>query len=148
MIEKIKSLTEKLRVLIRTNKKAFTVTTASLLAVVAVTILVCTAVLNENDGEVTDEEIGFQWGDGVTEGIPEFSSDADNIEHSDEFAAAYYSNVKGERAEEYISLVEKECGVRFQGRQYPLTADLTDRIIAIHYNVTEMNFSVTVAKKT
>lgn len=147
MIEKIKNAVDKITTQIKTNKRAFTVTTAACLAVVAVTILVCTAVLRENRADNEAAQAGFRWGDGITEGIPAFSGEADNIEHSEKFAAAYYSNVTSEQVEEYIELVGSSCNLEFKGRQYPLSASFEDRIIAIHYNVTEMHFSVTVAQK-
>ena len=46
---------------------------------------------------------------------------------------------------EYIKLLERECKIKFDGEKYPRKAIMGDKIIVIHYNVTEMNFSVTVA---
>lgn len=145
MIEKIKQAVDKITTLINNNKRAFTVTATALLAVVAVTILVCTMAFNNVDNG--EPENGAQWSSGITQNIPAFSDNAEKIEHNEKSTAAYYSNVKSEDVAKYIERLGEECGVKFEGRQYPKTATFEDKIIAIHYNVTEMRFSVTVAQK-
>ena len=145
MEEKINNLVDTLKKFINENKKMVTVVVAAFLAVAAIIILVCTFTLGNKGVEETENDFG--WGQGLTQGIPQFSQEAERIQQDEDFVAAYYSNVKSEDVAKYIELLTEECGVEFEGRQYPKTATLDDKIIAIHYNVTEMRFSVTVAKK-
>ncbi len=145
MIEKINNLVDNLKKLINENKKKFTVMVAAFLAIVAITILVCTFTLGNKGVEETENDFG--WGQGLTQGIPQFSQEAERIQQDENFVAVYYNNVKSDDVAKYIELLGEECGVKFEGRQYPKTATLDDKIIAIHYNVTEMRFSVTIAKK-
>lgn len=86
------------------------------------------------------------WGEGITEGIPQFDGVADDFtSEKQSYAAAYYSNVTGEQVSAYTEKIEIECGVEFGSDKYPRSAVYGDRIIVIHYNVTEMKLSVTVA---
>lgn len=113
---------------------------------------VMVAVMNSGGDEQGDDSEGVsirtaKWGQGITEGIPQFSGECQDSRSDGAFAAFYYSNVTGEQAEGYISLVQERCSVTFSGGQvYPRTAIYGDKIIAIHYNVTEMSMSVTVTK--
>ncbi len=94
-----------------------------------------------------DNDVSF-WGKGITEGIPAFDGElaSTDTDQSGSYFTAYYNNVSGEQISDYISAVEQKCGVSFTGDRYPRSAIYSDRIIAIHYNVTEMRFSVTVTK--
>lgn len=99
----------------------------------------------------TDEEIkqsNVNWGEGITENIPEFPAGNGEIVSANDgsYVSAYYSNVSGDQIKEYISALEQECGVKFNGEKYPLTASIAEKTIILHYNVTEMQFSVTVIK--
>ncbi len=127
---------------IKKYKLAFSVGVA--IAVVLIVVLIIVAVSGASDDEQGSR---YDWGEGVTDGIPEFSAKTDSVNVSSKHAAAYYSEITSEQVNEYIALVEKECGVKFEGEKYPRSAVLEDKIIVIHYNVTEMNFSVTVAAK-
>ena len=88
----------------------------------------------------------INWGDGITKDIPRFSVEPELVEATSESAAAYYMGVTSEQIAEYVALLERELGIEFSSDKYPRSAVWGDKIIAIHYNVTEMNFSVTVAK--
>ncbi len=90
------------------------------------------------------------WGEGITEGIPEFASKSDSEEFGSDntYAAAYYTDVTSEQVAEYIDKLETELVVKFASDKYPCSAVLDDRIITLHYNVTEKRFSVTVTAKT
>lgn len=85
-----------------------------------------------------------KWGEGITEGIPQFDGSNEEIESGEGYVAAYYKNVSGDDIAEYVSELKSACGISFDGDKYPRTAIYGDRIITLHYNVTEMKFSVTV----
>ena len=87
------------------------------------------------------------WENAITQGIPEFGGDCKSLESGDGYVAAYYGGVSVEQVEEYTDLVEDECGICFTSAKYPRSAIYENRIITIHYNVTEMKLSVTVALK-
>ncbi len=91
----------------------------------------------------------MDWGEGITEGIPEFSPNSDtvsSVKGNETSVSAYFTEVTGEQVSEYAALIEKECGIKFSSDKYPRSAIYGDRIIAIHYNVTEMKLSLTVVK--
>ncbi len=125
---------------------------------VAVALVVACAVsgiflaVHSSDDDENDEMNGdVNWGEGVTESIPEFEPKSDSeksIKRTENGVVAYYSEVTGEQVDEYTALVAKECGIKFTGDKYPRSAVYGDRIIAIHYNVTEMKMSVTVVKNS
>ncbi len=81
--------------------------------------------------------------------IPEFSKNPDNTDSPENggYTAFYYSDVSGEQVTEYIALLEKELKIKFNSNVYPKTAIYGEKIIAIHYNVTEKRLSVTIAEK-
>ena len=81
-----------------------------------------------------------------TKGIPAFPDEPKAFEISEHAAAAYYTGVTGAQIEEYVKTLGAECGARFDSSEYPRAAVLGERTIILHYNVTEKNFSVTVAK--
>lgn len=91
---------------------------------------------------------GYSWGKGVTEGIP-LPQDikAVAVSGDDTSAAAYFENVTSDDIGAYAALLESECGITFSGDSFPRSAIYGERIIVLHYNVTEMKFSVTVAAK-
>ncbi len=122
------------------------------LVVSLIVTAIMVAVMNDGGDEQYnssgDESIRTaKWGSGLTEGIPQFSGECQDSRSDGSFAAFYYTNITGEQAESYISLLQEQCSVTFSGSElYPRTAIYGDRIIAIHYNVTEMTMSVTVTK--
>ena len=128
---------------VKNNKKIAIIIATSVLVAVLAVVLVC--VLRSDTAERDDEDKP-DWGMGITENIPCFSEKMDNFTCTDDYAAAYYSNVSSEQVEEYTARISEACGIQFQGQKYPRTAVYGDRIIALHYNVTEMRFSVTVAR--
>lgn len=90
----------------------------------------------------------YKWGKGITEGIPlPQDMSAASTSGNENSAAAYFENVSSEAASAYISLIESECGVKFQKDGFPKTAVFGERIIVVHYNVTKTELSVTVAAK-
>ena len=94
-----------------------------------------------DDGSKPESEIQ------VSQELPEFFKSPDSSDISDGYAAYYYSDVTEKDVLEYISKLEKELGIKFENEIYPKTADCGDKIIAIHYGVTEKRLSVTVAEK-
>ena len=141
--KKIKPVVDKVRDYVNGHKKTVAIVTSVCLIAAAATILTCLSIYDNGKSKKgeTDES---GWGSGITENLPCFSEEADSLKLTDEYAAAYYSGVKGEQVDEYIALLTEECGVKFEGNKYPRSAVFGDRIITIHYNVTEMHFSVTV----
>ena len=112
--------------------------------VVVVTAIVVIAVVGR---EPSDSKDGA-WGYGITEDIPEFDGKCDSIDESGkDYFVAYYSDVSGNEVSEYIAEIEQKCEIKFKGDKYPRSAVYGDRIIAVHYNVTEKKFSVTVVSK-
>lgn len=88
-----------------------------------------------------------QWEDSpLTAGIPAFSENADKIVLGDGYAAAYYSGVGSDEINAYVDSLGKDPGVRFGSSGFPRTAVYGEVTVALHYNVTERNFSVTVVK--
>ena len=140
--DKIKPIVNKVIDYINDHKKGAALVSSACLIAVATIILIC--VYASGDGRRSREPDETGWGNGITEDIPCFSEDADSFKLTDEYAAAYYSDVKGEQVEEYVEILAEKCGVKFESDKYPRSAVLGDRIIALHYNVTEMHFSVTV----
>ncbi len=126
-------------------KRNLTLTSCVCLVFLVIVILV--AVFSNSDETATPD---FEWGDGITEGIPAFSgeNEAFDADDSGKYAAAYYTNVTGEQASAYIDTVERELGVTFSNNGYPRIAVRDGDLIAVHYNVTEMTFSITVTAKS
>lgn len=110
------------------------------LALLAVLVLVIVTASGGSDRAHKSEK----WGEGITEGIPRFDGRNEEIESGEGYVAAYYQNVSGDDIAEYLSELESACGISFDGDKYPITAICGDRIITLHYNVTEMKLSVTV----
>ena len=143
MKEKIIELFKK-AVAFAKDQKILVICSAAALAVIITGAVLIAASGEDNVNNDSENE----WGIGITENIPEFEGECDGIMLEENFGTAYYSNVKSDEIEAYISKIETECGVEFEGDKYPRSAVYGDRIIAIHYNVTEMKFSVTVVTET
>lgn len=126
-------------------KKNFILSISVAIAIAVITtviILVCTLGKSEDSKEHDD------WGNGITENIPKFDGKCDAIEkNGNDYCAAYYSDVTGNEISEYVSELESVCKISFSGDKYPRSAVYEDKIIAIHYNVTEKKFSITVVSK-
>lgn len=123
------------------------ITLTACVALVFLIVIVFVAVFSDADeGEVSN----FEWGDGITEGIPAFSGENEtfDIAENGEYAVAYYTNVTGEQASVYVHELEKELNTEFSKNGYPRVAIHGEKLIALHYNVTEMTFSVTVTVKS
>ncbi len=120
--------------------------TACICTVLLIVVIFTAVFFGSNQADAPD----FEWGDGITEGIPAFSGENEVFEvgENGEYAVAYYTNVTGEQADEYIDTVERELGVEFSENGYPRVAICESKLIAVHYNVTEMTFSVTVTVKS
>lgn len=133
-------MTDKIKNLFK-NKKFIIIASSAAICLVAILLI---AVIAVNVGK------NSRWGEGISENVPEFNAKAESITVDEEkgYAAAYYKNVTSEQVAEYISTIERECGVSFNSDKYPRSAIYGEKIIVIHYNVTEMNFSVTVTAKT
>lgn len=137
-------MTDKLTKIINTLKRH--IAAFSCLAALFLTVLIVVAVFSFAEEEASE---AGDWGDGITEGIPAFRPGTEELVFGGDgsYAAAYYSEVTGEQAETYIAALEAECGIAFGGAQYPRTAVYGEKLIAIHYNATEMKLSVTVTLK-
>jgi hypothetical protein len=130
--------------------------TVIICAVVALVIsvtasLIIGAVMKKDNSRPDDSSDEIQrtveWGKGITEGIPEFKGNMEDSKSTGAFAAVYYINVTGEQVKDYIALVESQCGITFSNESgYPRSAIYGEKLIAIHYNVTEMQMSVTITK--
>lgn len=103
-------------------------------------VIVLIAVFAGNS-EAPQEE--FEWGDGITEGIPEFAQEYKACAGNESHRAFYYENVSVAQVEEYTALIEAECNIQFSSDKYPRFAKHGDVSVVIHYNVTEMKMSVT-----
>ena len=129
---------------------AWAVGTVAVALVVALAVSAVFFAVGSDESEVS--EGGFadmKWGEGITEGIPEFSPSSDtakSVKGNETSVSAYFSEVTGEQVNAYTLLIEEQCGIKFSSDKYPRLAIFGDRIIAIHYNVTEMKMSVTVVK--
>ena len=106
-----------------------------------------------SDSESSAERISLTeepsvWGEGITSDIPQFSVEADSLDlDSDGYASAYYSDVTIEQANSYAEQLQDELGITFSySDKFPRSAIYGEKIIVIHYNVTEMKLSVTVVK--
>ncbi len=82
----------------------------------------------------------------VTSDIPEFTAASGEIEFGEGFAVGYYENVTSAQIAEYESLLAEKLGIVFPPKEYPCAKEYDGRLIILHYNVTEKNFSVTVTK--
>ena len=117
--------------------KYYAIGAAVLLAVLIV--IVCIVAGNGKNG---DDDA--KWGDGLSKGIPRFVGEGETITVGDGYIAAYYNDVSSESIEEYVLKLESTLKIDFEGDKFPRTAIYGDKIITLHYNVTEMKFSVTV----
>lgn len=105
-------------------------------------VVIIFLVLGGKDGVNNETE-------GIMHGIPEFSGECCASDTDFEnYTALYYESVTSEQVAEYVSKIENECGVEFSGAKYPRCAVYGERLITIHYNVTEKKLSVTVTNKT
>ena len=122
------------------ENKLLAISAALVITVVIVGVLLLAL---RSDGK---KVVDYNWGDGITEGIPAFSKSEENLSVAEDgsYVAAYYTEVTIAQVEEYIDFVETACNIEFRGEQYPKTASCDGKIIAIHYNVTNMQLSVTV----
>lgn len=151
MKEKLAVIKNKLTEFIK-NKPilAWAIGTVIIAVIVAVIVsAIFFAGTSSNGDESGEANVQVKWGEGVTENIPEFKPAPDSVTSlngTENSVAAYYTEVTGEQVSEYTSLVESECGVKFSSDKYPRSAIFGDKIIAIHYNVTEKKMSVTVVK--
>lgn len=121
------------------------------IAVVVLTVgIVILSLLLSGGEEGTENSDALQnlWGSGLTEGLPAFSEEYENIDVGEGYVAAYYEGVSSEKVGEYAKMLEKELAVEFSKDKYPYVAECEDKFIVLHYNVTEMRFSITVTEKT
>ena len=116
---------------------------AAIAVAVAVLFAAIMVAVNANETEGTEKNA---WDEYVlTQDIPEFRGEYDNMVFTSDSVAAYYSAVTSEEIAEYVQKLYDECGIELNGEIYPRAAVYGERIIVLHYNVTEREFSVTVA---
>lgn len=135
-----------IKTVIRFLKKNY-IPICAALAVLIIGITVLALVFSGGEDGASESEPDTLWGSGLTENIPAFSQGCDDIDIGEGYVAAYYENVMSEKVGEYAKLLETELAVSFSKDKYPYVAEYGDKIIALHYNVTEMRFSITVTEK-
>ena len=123
------------------------ITVTACVALVFLVIIVLVAVFSESLETASSED--FSWGEGITEGIAAFQGENEKLDFgkNGSYATAYYTNVTGENVNGYIEKLENELNIRFGESGYPRVAEYGEKLIAVHYNVPEMSFSVTVTAK-
>ena len=112
--------------------------------------IVALVIALSGDSEEPDdtESVAQKWENALTEGISAFSEGHVNLDIGESYVAAYYEHVESAKVSEYVTTLENELGVSFSKEKFPYTAGYGDKIIAIHYNMTEMRLSVTVTEKS
>ena len=122
------------------NKKYY------IIAAIVVAAALFAAIMIAVNGNETDEPEINVWPEYIlTKDIPEFRGEYENMVFASDSVAAYYSAVTSEEIAEYVQKLYDECGIDLNGEIYPRAAVYGERIIVLHYNVTEREFSVTVA---
>ena len=140
-MDKSKEFLHKIITYIRENKKIAVITVAIILAIIAaIIVIICIS----GNSEQIDEQ---KWGEGLTKDVPMFSEEFKSFDFNENYQAMYFENVTTEQIKDYEAKLSELCGISFEGEIYPRSAVFGDRIIVIHYNVTEMKFSVTVTQK-
>lgn len=127
---------QKLKTKVTSSKQTLGITIGAVVLVLALIITVIAWPSGEKE---------IEWGEGITEGIPSFSDNYSSFSSDESYMTAYYTDVTSEQINEYLSKLENDCGIKFNSDKYPRSAIYNDKIIAIHYNVTEKKFSVTVS---
>ncbi|MBO4452892.1 MAG: hypothetical protein J5793_03050 [Clostridia bacterium] len=134
--------------LFRSHRKKI-ITAAVLIAAVAVTVtVIAVASANGVEPPADPEAVNSALLEELFDGIPEFPGEAYKTEAKDGAAVFYYSGVTGESVAQYAEKLYSEKGIdlRAESYIYPRSAVYGDRVIAISYNATEQNFSITVTK--
>jgi len=124
------------------KKYSYTIVIVAVAVVLTVLVIGFNACGNGEDasGSSSDKTVSYAE-------LPEFSKAPDSTDKSEDYTAYYYTDVTGEQVSAYIAELEQELDIRFLSEHYPKTAIYGDKIIAIHYNVTEKRLSVTIAEK-
>ncbi len=96
-----------------------------------------------------DEQEALQWPETeYTDGVPVFEGTPVAVTENDSSVAIYFDGIHREQADKYASELEsslkKPSGSSPKG--YPKTFFLDDRSVTLHYNASELSFSVTIAK--
>lgn len=104
--------------------------------------IICLLSLNSG----SDQAVG--WPDTeLTEGIPPFESVPISVSENENATAIYFSEVHREEADSYAlkleSALEVSCG---NTKGYPKSFLLKEKSVTLHYNASELSFSVTIAK--
>lgn len=113
-------------------------------ALVLLAIIITVIAIIAGGGKNDEDDV--KWGDGISKGIPRFDVKGETVVSGDGYLTAYYKNVSGDSIDAYVEKLEATLKIDFGGDIYPRTAIYGDKIITLHYNVTEMKFSVTVTK--
>ncbi len=127
------------------KKCGYTIAVSVLVISIAMTSLALAGCETEEEGDKDHSETESA----SSESIPEFSKKPEAIDQAEngEYVAYYYNDVTSEQVSEYVALLEKELKISFKSEIYPKTAVYGEKLIAIHYNVTEKKLSVTIAEK-
>lgn len=112
----------------------------------AVALIVAAAVFAALGGDKPEEPVTWSSCE-LTSDLPGFPAEATESVFAQDYAAAYYSGVTGEQIADYIRLLNEMKGIDLAGDRYPRSAEIGNgRTLIIQYNVTEREFSLTVAK--
>lgn len=127
-------------------KKNYILIICAVCVIISIAALITALVPSQNSVDESEPAVSsVEWGNGLTEGIPEFSPSAASLISADNSVAAYYENVSGEQINEYLQTLKSECGIELSGEGFPRSAKWGERLITVHYNATDMLFSVTVS---
>lgn len=84
----------------------------------------------------------------LTEGIPEFEGEIVSSYEGKESTAVYFGSVYRDQADAYAKKLEDELKIDFGMTDgYPVSAEYKNIIITLHYNASELEFSVTFSEK-
>ncbi len=127
-------------------KKNYIVVICAVCVIISLTaLIIALSVGGGEGGKAADSQAEIRWGEGLTEGIPQFEGEAE-LRAGENSVAAFYRGVSGDMISQYEQRLESELSIEFGGTDYPKAAIFGERIITLHYNATEMEFSVTVVK--
>lgn len=129
-------------------KKNYIPVLVALSALIIVIVVLVIALSSGSEEPDDTESVAPKWENALTDGIPAFSEGYVNLDIGESYVAAYYERVESATVSEYVKTLENELGVSFSKEKFPYTAVYGEKIIALHYNVTEMRFSVTVTEKS
>lgn len=116
------------------------------LSVILLVIVIGTICLVSLSGKGEPKQTSWPEND-LTKGVPAFSGTPVSVTEEDNACAVYFTGIHREEADAYASELESALSVSFDKESYPRSAVCSDILITLHYNASEMDFSVTFAAK-